>query len=124
MAEGKNHPSMKRRSMSIGENILIGSKSSIFSFTKGKGGILKLTETKTPINIQRYFSLRRWILRHVLDDRAEKRIVRFGADGQLRGQYFDERLGDANSLATSQRMEIPPSSPSKKKSFLLSYNRN
>ncbi len=90
--------------MSIGENILIGSKNTVFSFTKGKGGMIKLGETKTPILIQDISVSEDGSL--TILDTTEKRIVHFGNDGQLMGQYFDTQLGDANSLATSTNGSI------------------
>lgn len=85
--------------MSIGENILIGSESTVFSFSKGRGGPLSLSETKTPITIQdialsddgSFFVL----------DAQNKRVVRFGKDGQLLGQYLNEHLGEARSIVVS-----------------------
>lgn len=86
--------------MAIGENILIGSKNTISSFTKGKGGALSLADTKTPIDI-RNISIAEDGSLSILD-RTEKRIVQFGKDGKLIGQYFDERLSDANGLVISE----------------------
>ncbi len=83
--------------MSIGENILIGSGSTVFSFTKGKGGMLKLTETKTPVNIQD-ISVSQDGSFTILDT-IEKKIVRFDKDGGLLGQYFSKQLSEANSLS-------------------------
>ena len=86
--------------MSIGENILIGSQNTIFSFTKGKGGALTVGKTMQPIDIQN-ISIATDGSFAILDTTA-KRIIRFSANGQLRGQYFDERLGDADGLTTSE----------------------
>jgi tricorn protease-like protein len=89
----------EKASMSIGESILIGSKSSIFSFTKGKGGALAVGKTIQLIDIQNISIATDGSLT-ILDTTA-KRIIRFSADGQLTGQYFNQQLGDASSLTTS-----------------------
>lgn len=85
--------------MSIGENILIGTENTLSSFEKGRGKTLSLANTKTPIDI-RNISIAEDGSFAILDT-AEKRIVRFGKDGQLMGQYFSEQLSEANSLTTS-----------------------
>lgn len=84
--------------MSIGENILISSKNSVFSFTKGKGGMINLTETKTPLSIQDISVSQDGSF--TLLDTQGKRIVRFNKDGELLGQYFSKELGDASRLTT------------------------
>ncbi len=89
----------EKASMSISENILIGSKNTVFSFTKGRGGALTLGKTMQPIDIQN-ISLATDGSFTILDT-TEKRIVRFDTDGRLTGQYFDERLSDADGFVTS-----------------------
>jgi hypothetical protein len=84
--------------MTIGENILIGSGNTIFSFTRGHGGAIPLTGTKTPIAIRDI----------VIDadgsflilDTDNKRVAHLGKDGQLLGQYFKEELNDASIITT------------------------
>ncbi len=85
--------------ISIGENILIGSENTIFSFSKGRGAPLSLSEIKTPIAIQDIAIVEDSSFAAL--DAKNKRIVRFGKDGQLLGQYYSERLGEARSIAVS-----------------------
>ncbi|MFZ1720087.1 MAG: hypothetical protein WAU28_01910 [Candidatus Moraniibacteriota bacterium] len=83
--------------MTIGESIFIGSNNTIFSFTKGRGGALTLSETKTPIDIQD-IGLSTDGSFTILDTRAKK-MIRFNKDGTLLGQYFSKQLGEANNLS-------------------------
>jgi hypothetical protein len=86
--------------MTIGENILIGSGNTVFSFTRGRGGAITLTGMKTLIVIHDIaidtdgsFTIL---------DTDNKRIAHFGKEGQLLGQYFSEQFSYADNLATSE----------------------
>lgn len=93
------------KDMAINENVYVTDGKDIYKFFRGKKQGYAISQTATPIVLEKIYTQPNWENLYVLD-KANSRILKLDKDGKIIAQYYNSEIGNANDFAVDEENNV------------------